>query len=846
MVSAGMVIALGQAALIAQASTPPFRFQALDAKLQPTGPLRLSPPAGATSTAVRFYIRQRGRPKEEVEGAVLETDQLRGLTIKVDGANAKGRFTVPAHPGLVPATATFDGANAPQSQKGSILIRKDASGESKVLVKVVTTRKPKDAVGIEGAGDDGFALKRSVSEFEQDFDIVAKGDDSVGDLQLGVDAFTDDHQGRVEPQVLVGSTKLVDEKRYTVAPDSPLILTVRALLPAKGEHRSRIVMRYAGQRVLVPVTVTRETRVAGLEVADVPSSRVELGKFGRTASATFPIDLRETDGRDTQLETPRLVLLRKDGTESLKVDEHGFTIDTRPPAPVLLAAGAPKTLTAGLEGLEPGQYTAQVKLPAGEGAPKRASATIFVRRSVVDAGLAIGLGAILSGFVRFFWVRKRDQIRARQAVAQLAGDIDRVVQTTNPKAGEANAVAALRAKLVSVDQKLRDNPAEDVKADLDAVRERVPVLSRYITLANAAETADVKDKVLGKLDAAADYLAFGSASATNAGTALDEVAAYLRKTPGLETAIHELAKAREAWIGEHPGNAAGSAADVGKHVDDANGAFHRDDMAEAEKSYQAGWGALTTAAADELRGLVGSPDPPPGLDQDEWDTLAETIRDATADIGGLAPAEAVERYREAYKTYLTALAKGMRKRVRSQLELAKTNNEAAKIAALTELDELLAEVERHVAADDLQRARKAYEDAKRKWSVNRDSGLLLGPSAGTPDNPPANSGSTLTRPAPAGTAASVQVTAPTSSLPTSADLAGKLWRIELLVGVLAGVAAVASGIVLLYYAKADWGSPEDVLVAVLWGLGLHQIGTVAFPGLAATADTIAGVPRPAA
>ena len=67
------------------------------------------------------------------------------------------------------------------------------------------------------------------------------------------------------------------------------------------------------------------------------------------------------------------------------------------------------------------------------------------------------------------------------------------------------------------------------------------------------------------------------------------------------------------------------------------------------------------------------------------------------------------------------------------------------------------------------------------------------------------------------------------------------WRtllggLDLIVLVFALVASVALGLKLLWVDNATWGTVNDYVVALLWGLGLHQISNAAFEGLGGVVD----------
>ena len=72
--------------------------------------------------------------------------------------------------------------------------------------------------------------------------------------------------------------------------------------------------------------------------------------------------------------------------------------------------------------------------------------------------------------------------------------------------------------------------------------------------------------------------------------------------------------------------------------------------------------------------------------------------------------------------------------------------------------------------------------------------------------------------------------APEVSAPSTRELSWRIWLGEGLVTLVLLIVSIALGLEVLYFDSLAWGAPHDLLVAVLWGLGLHTVGGSAFGG----------------
>jgi hypothetical protein len=64
-------------------------------------------------------------------------------------------------------------------------------------------------------------------------------------------------------------------------------------------------------------------------------------------------------------------------------------------------------------------------------------------------------------------------------------------------------------------------------------------------------------------------------------------------------------------------------------------------------------------------------------------------------------------------------------------------------------------------------------------------------------------------------------------------------RLDLLVLAVALAVSILLGLKLLWLDNPTWGSANDGVIALLWGLGLHQISNSAFEGIGGVMDKFA-------
>jgi hypothetical protein len=70
------------------------------------------------------------------------------------------------------------------------------------------------------------------------------------------------------------------------------------------------------------------------------------------------------------------------------------------------------------------------------------------------------------------------------------------------------------------------------------------------------------------------------------------------------------------------------------------------------------------------------------------------------------------------------------------------------------------------------------------------------------------------------------------------ELTLRLFKSDVLFMLVVILIAVVLGVKLLWAGNPVWGSGNDYLIAVLWGLGLHQLSDSGFQGVSALAEKL--------
>lgn len=815
-----LVICAGALASRTQAAGPADIEALSSPEGEPEDPIELVVPTGAADVEELLFLRT-------ADGEALSDIQLIGrvggtaLEITPVGQSAGATVDIPAQ-GLAPVTVKVTDPPA-GTQQGRLIA---SAGTQSATVASLTVRRSQGAVlSVAGAGADGVAFTSTTARFSRQLQIISTAQQAVDDLRIRVAPFVDAASEQVTPQVAVSGEALDPDRSYSVPALGRLELGISADLVAGGEYTSAINLVYGDQQANVPITVTRSREPLSIELA--AAAAVDVSVPGNDGRAEFQVEVRETGGRSVVLPPPAVTVTRTRGQSQIGVTPEGVTIDGEAPKVVELAPDETVTQTFEVSGLPgPGQYTIKLSYPSGEAAPREVSTSAFARRPWLEALALLLVAGLVSFLIRRAWTRTRVRLLAQRSLSRVSEELELIVSRQGMTAAELPVVQAMRDRLMRSWHKLEADPATDVAAERDDVAGKLPLFARWLAATRAAREIGAAPAILSDLRLVGAYLRDHGGDANGASQAMARVEDGLADLPGLLDRIEGLERAFQSWLGTgRTGGTPAEAEIIRTKLREARENIDRNKSDDAEAAYATAWRTWLAAATTELEQLAKA-EKPVGVTATAWGNLAKHLGEARAVIQGATSAGvALQAYKGGYAQYLETIITGLQADVRSRREKATDKT------VFDELLEMLEGAKRALSADKPEVAWEQYKQAKLVYDplVRPPSGRSVEVAdvgadlkGGAPPPPAAEAAG----PAPAFPTATPRRDAPAVLLP-SALLTRQIGELERWVSLAAAGLAALLGLILLWEPNATWGSTNDIVVAVLWAFGLHQVGAAA-------------------
>jgi hypothetical protein len=618
-------------------------------------------------------------------------------------------------------------------------------------------------------------------------------------------------------------------------------IVLEADVPLPGTYTAVVSILGAGARLDRHLLVTRT-------LGTVPVKVLSAAKIqDTTGTATIRVQLQNDAGVAQKLNVPRLhSFVRADEGKDPVQAKYGTVTSkmgrTKLGPTWTLAAGDTPPMEVTIADLdEPGHYTGQLRFALPDGRHVDHPLSIDVRQSMISAALWIALGVILSQVLRGL-AKVRPWAVHHQTAAGIASDLDALARDFRPDDREKPVFDAVSSRLAALIRELESGTTpKNAEATLQLLDARVRLLRKW--LAGRRATANLSPGVLGAirktLDDAADAIRKDALTAEEAAKAegdLDGLDAQIRKAieDELTKRIAELRTALQgASVFTSPAaiqRTAGIASLLGKaeasitagQVDTAT-----TQLGEARELY-------ADALASELRARVSQP-MPPGFTQPEWDaTRAEVERMLTSAAADLS--RKVELVRNAVASFLLACGKALAKVATEFETIVKADVNVSTPELLASIAAVIAaatETMTSAAAGRIDEASAKYREATEEWTKARAEAKKKGMHMS------ADATAAPAQGVAAETLEELPVWIAAMLIPrlSRAPRGQGFWQSILLgidgvILVAAIILAIYLGLELLYLDDMTWGSPKDVLVAVLWGLGMHQVSGSAFEGVA--------------
>jgi hypothetical protein len=637
--------------------------------------------------------------------------------------------------------------------------------------------------------------------------------------------------------------------------DLPALQSVRILLetsvPQAGVYQSSLALIYDKKRYPFPLKITRSSLAPSVKLIGLDSASFE----GLDIRSIF-FSLQETSGADLKLRPPVLSSLSlKSGEKSLQakfesaqmflVAPNGAEQPITDPFPV--PGNSTAKIRAQLTGLnDPGEYTASLDIGSADGSLPAQTVSIFVKRSGWLAALMIALGVVVSLLLRKYTRVDRPRLLLRRRLLLLVSDID-AMGDRMPDATDRAALKFQHDRLVRSEDDVQlgvTNSVDDIVADVNAKLSILPDLSTLRRKIDAVQPQSVADPFRGNLQSASNLI-FAAGNATSQQIA-DTTKALQGAVAGLDAAIRacivgQITEAQNATKDAPPSltdvHREEFAAEVTAVLTKANDAAQLSppNIDEAKDLIDRARRSAARIMVNDLQEKFVRPDE---IKAETWAPYEKRFELAASQARGAKTGdEAMSSYHNADEAWLSGMIEALRSQALAVQDRAKKASEKDKQAFDVIMQEQLDALQKArdtLAAGDFTTARKAYNEAK---------GAIL---EGLKALPPAPSPKSMAFGEQRHVAARIfslfsspeMITIPGLSMSSSVEPMGgraprifdpvksiekKISQRDLMVGVVAGVVAVVLGVFLLWIDNLTWGSPKDLVAAVLWGLGVHQI-----------------------
>ncbi len=706
---------------------------------------------------------------------------------------------------------------------------------------------------IAGALSDGLSLRAPTAQLRRSFEIESVEAVAVDRLLVSVAPLLDrDGVAHAVEWTLDGRP---GRNAVSVAADGSVMLEIAATLPATGVYRSEITLSYARRRESTQVTVTRQSDDLPLEVLELVPSRATATFWGKS-TGRIELTLRETRGQTLAMDRPVLTSLSVEGpgktryqaSSQLEVQgaEENGEIDLRPHQSRHLAL-----LLGQLDGA--GRYQGQVRFGASGYKPIDRPFTLDLKESKWIALSFILVGVVLSCLMRRYAARWRPRLVLQRRAFLLGHELDTASSTAEDRDEATEEILILlRRRLHVVQVELEAKRADNADATLDLLERKLGLFLAWRSVKRRVDTLrpeSLRGEFRGLLESAESTLRRSDATVEEIKSSLDalqkapaEISTRLRSElkAQIETLLHDLDALRsDPRVRLSP---AGFQS-VERQLSAAESCLQQDDLTEALSCLVEARRLYTDLLLDDLAHYLETTGIPPGLAENQWEALSNRVRDQMESSRQSLiddPERAFDLYRAAYTLLLRGITEALMRQLESEKDRLAHDSEITdqqRQAARERLADLRAKLDRgkaQILTGELAEGRAAYDEVRRDLTgLQRDlKPSLRGAKA---------LDAVLTTPLAGGALPFLADHRPASALgpplPTMAAVERTLRWSDFLVTVAIFLIAGLIGLHALWTNDPSWGGWNARFVAILWGLGLHQ---VTFDGVSSLTDQLLG------
>jgi hypothetical protein len=787
---------------------------------------------GATAATKTLYLRRTASDTGE-EPIQLDLDLSVGTTMitRGDGSSAGTAFTIP--PGTVERLRISVEIPAGSQANGELVAL--VGGRLERLASVDVTARASPAVSI-AENKDGIKRTATVTDYTL-FLTLAANDSGATGVQVSVPDLTDPAGVQVPVTVTIaGGNGPVDLPALGTAKVS---LTTQ--LGRVGDHAGSILLVHDGKREPpVSLTITRTQLAPTVEVLTISRLASDGGP------AVLEVLVHETSGSNLVLDRPQLVALgRKEGEArtgpSFKSDD--VTIErisadgTKTPvgSSLELEGGETTTLRFTIDDVGgPGEWGAKLRLTSPGSTAVSADVTFLVRRPWWVATLVILASVVASFILRDVILKRGARARQQIEVRQLIDDLARL----RSRQGELDADAAEAFDVVY--RRLVDlfRQSDLVAVEVANVDVQVTLLGGWLRARKrlrALPPSDVTDDLWTRLESVRTNVLSASADKATLDAAREGLKDLESK---IDSALRTRLRADARTLLEQATRAVGpqgfvtTAAsktaindEVIPQLEQAakSAADSEETMFAAVRAVEQSRAALATALLADLATRLGEP-PPQEVKPADWEDLIARVNQLIAEAGA-DPDRRLEAYNKALGIYLIRVAEAAQRLAEGRIAALPPQPTPMQLNArqrYVDAQNEAARVPAFVAALDYVGAHSAYAHARQLIAEGDTTAAQPGVAAAPQRLPPP-----APSPPPQATAVTpsdvMDVGRDGQAIADVSELRGLIAQLELGVVAFSLIAATALGLALLYEPNDTWGDLGDILIAILWGIGLHQV-----------------------
>ena len=713
---------------------------------------------------------------------------------------------------------------------------------------LAVSRYPVPSLAFQGLAADGV-LKLTINsqQLSQTFTVASANRGEAQQVLVSSSPLVGPKGSLVQPVV---SLAPADSPSLTVSGYSSFQVVIRATLPYTGTYTGALHLIYHGKRQTTQIEVTRALAPADVSLQGLGHISSESLSFGK-GDLPFWFTLQEQAGRLVEFNEPLVVELWRVKTDQ-SLEQAAFDMLNVPPT-VTLKPDESRRVDVRLIGLRgAGQYKGTVRLNVPGSLPLEQTFTMTVKDNLLTATVLISVGVFASYLLRRYAKEKRPRLVRQRTGARLLAEYQRQAQSlTGLEEGERILLAELQGRLEELGDELVLGIDDNTDAKLKALDDKLTIFLRRVEARrriDALKPESLRKAFLPRLENADLFLrhpALPTAEKT------DEVRKDLEKLPGdihlaIQKALQEAIAGFKGLVDELASGFSTTEKDrlkaqvlapleeIKAQVDGASGPTQ---LEQARIALNQTRHKLALLLAEHLRNRLEQNTVPAGysFDPTAWapikKELLERLKQAI-EIGQGNPEEGLRLYQAIYRDYLHTITARLEQEAKRQKEIASlpTSPDPKKSAEMQKVLDKAERILEALGSSRLAEAARMYQEAEKTFleyaPINKDdfvvgtlskdwaaaqaiAGLFMG---GLPEEFQASEGEFQI--VPERTPFKRRSVAWFQALLNRGDFYFAL-------GI--GVVAVLSGIMLLWLDNATWGSINDYIIALLWGLGLHQI-----------------------